>query len=128
LSRLRKLAAKYAVALDVEAVRDIQAWCDAHGVPENNPFRSAKVVKNNETGRFLVLLADPITPHMTSSTIEAMLLREHISNEEARRLTEPLNFLSHLFLHEIAHALDSRRSERDCDRWALEQMGPGITV
>ena len=105
---------------DVELVPSIQAWCKQQGVPEDSPFRSGKIVKNMATGRHLILLPDVITDEMSSSVKSAMEFRGF--SDVVQELAEPLNFLRHLVLHEIAHGLDGNRSEQDCDRWAFEQL------
>lgn len=128
LQRLREIAAQFQPGIDVETVPEIQAWCNDHGAPEQNPFRSGKALRNRETGRLLILIANPLTPTMISSAVDVMLLRGYISAEEAARLSGPVNFLTHLLLHELAHALDHRRSEEACDRWALSQMEGGVAV
>jgi hypothetical protein len=43
-------------------------------------------------------------------------------SDAVQRLAEPLTFLRHLVLHEIAHGLDQSRGEQDCDGWAFEQL------
>ena len=106
------------LAADVEVVPSIQEWCKQHGVPEDSPFRSGKTLKNTDTGRHLILLPEIITDDMRSSVKSAMELR----GSSVQDLVEPLTFLRHLVLHEIAHGLDGNRSEQDCDRWAFEQL------
>lgn len=76
----------------------------------------------SETARFLVLLADPVTESLVSSVISAMLLRGRASGPGAERRQDPVAFLTHLLLRENARELDDRRSEKECDRRAFEQM------
>jgi len=121
LGELRALAARYQLELDgVEAVLSIQDWCKGRGVPEENPFRTGKIVRNTETGRFLILLLCPITEEMFRSVISAMECRGFA--KDAARLSDPGLFMKHLLLHEIAHGLDPSRSEAECDRWAFDQL------
>jgi hypothetical protein len=105
---------------DVEVVPSIQEWCKQRGVPEESPFRTGKTLKNMTTGRHLILLPDLITDEMASSVRYAMEFRGFTG--AAQQLADPLTFLRHLVLHEIAHGLDGDRSEQDCDRWAFEQL------
>jgi hypothetical protein len=88
---------------DVEVVPSIQEWCKRNGVPEDSPFRTGKTVKNMTTGRHLILLPDVITDEMSSSVKYAMEFRGF--SGVVRELAEPLTFLRHLVLHEIAHGL-----------------------
>ena len=117
---LRAIAKGHGVDLDVQAVPDIQAWCAENGVPENNPFRIGMALANLETGRPLILLANPITPTMIGSVIGGMIYRGF--GDRAETLREPGKFVHHLLLHELAHLLDPERTEEKCDEWAFKQM------
>jgi hypothetical protein len=121
LGEFRSIAQKYRVPLDIEAVPDVQQWCLAHGISEDHPFRSGCAVQNSENGRYLVLLANPLTSSMVGSAIGGMMARGF--GERAEELREPCKFARHLVLHEVAHVLDSARSEMECDEWAFQEMG-----
>lgn len=105
---------------DVEIVPSIQEWCKRHGIPEDNPSRTGKTLKNLASGRHLILLLDVITDDMCCSAKSVMELRGFAG--VFQELAEPRTYLRHLVLHEIAHGLDSDRSEQDCDRYAFEQL------
>ena len=120
LGEFRALAVQFGVPLDIEAVPDVQQWCIEHGIPEDHPFLSGCVVQSAETGRFIVLLANPITSSMVGSAIGGMMARG--LGPQAEALWEPAKFARHLVLHEIAHALNSARTERECDEWAFDHM------
>lgn len=122
LARLRALASQYRSDFDIEVVPSIKIWCEENRVPEDNPFRSGKALLNNKTGRYLILLANPITASMISSAVSAMLFRQRVSESEAESMMKPEVFLTHILLHEIAHTLDDKWSEDKCDRWAFDQM------
>lgn len=128
LNELRALAGVHLVDLDVEVVPSIQNWCHERNLPENNPFRCGAVFRNRETGRYLVLLADPITSDMQSSVRTAMEIRGELSNRQIDFLGTPKNFARHLVLHEVAHALDDQRTEEECDQWAFAQLGLGYAA
>lgn len=123
LAELRALAAAHLGELDVETVPSIQEWCQARGLSENNPFRCGAVCRSRETGRYLVLLSERITSDMQSSVRTAMQMRGDLTERQLAFLKEPRNFARHLVLHEVAHALDDRRSEEECDNWAFKQLG-----
>jgi hypothetical protein len=114
------LVGRSGLEADVEIVPSIQDWCKANGVPEDNPSRTGKTLKNLTTGRHLILLPELITEGMASSVRYAMLYRGF--SDVLEQLSEPRTFLRHLVLHEIAHGLDASRGEQDCDRWAFEQL------
>ena len=120
LEELRTLASRYDLPIEIEAVPSIQDWCQEREVSEDNPFRTARILRDDETSRYLILLARPITADMASSVTGAMLLRGFAS--EVELLSNSREFLYHLLFHEIAHGLDRSRSESDCDRWAFEQL------
>ena len=121
LEELRTLASRYDLPIEaMEAVPSIQGWCQERNVPEESPFRTARLLRNDNTGCYLILLARLITVDMVSSVTGAMLLRGFAS--EVELLSDARAFLWHLLLHEIAHGLDEARSEADCDRWAFEQL------
>lgn len=124
LAELRLLAAAHLEELDVETVPSIQDWCRSRGLTESNPFRCGAVFRSRETGRYLILLADNITTDMQSSVRAAMQMRGTLTNRQLEFLSEPGNFVRHLVLHEVAHALDDKRSEEECDRWAFTQLRP----
>ena len=126
LGELRGLADRYGVPFDIEAVPSIQLWCTDHGLVEENPFRSGAVFRNSENGRYLVLLANPITSGMIGSAIGGMIANGLDTSAESLR--EPRQFARHLLLHEVAHALDGSRSETQCDKWAFREMGINCAV
>lgn len=121
LSEVQALARQFRLPVEsIDIVPSIQQWCRERNVPEENPFRVGKIVRNAETGRYVILMVDRITEDMVRSLTGAMELRGFWS--EVGALAEPLAFIRHLALHEIAHGLDATRSEEACDRWAFEQL------
>jgi len=121
LGELNDIVHKYDVPFDVQTVPNIQEWSSAQGIVEENSSRSGAVFRNIENGRYLVVLANPITSDMIRSAIEAMLMNDFGDATDA--LWEPKKFVTHLLLHEVAHALDHSRTERQCDEWAFHQLG-----
>ena len=120
MDEILELVRRSGLQADVKVVLSIQDWCKENGVEEDSPFRTGKTLKNLTTGRHLILLPDVITDEMASSVRFAMEFRGFAGAVE--QLAEPITFLRHLVLHEIAHGLDDKRSERDCDRWAFKQL------
>jgi len=105
----------------VEIVPSIQTWCHERGLSEDSPFRTARIVRNKETGRYLILMAERMTDPMISSVVSVLEVRGFRS--EVHLLSDSLAFVRHLTLHELAHGLDDTRSEYECDRWAFDQLG-----
>ena len=121
LSLLIKVAHQYDLPLEgIEIVSSIQEWCKEIGIEEDNPFRAGKCLRNCETGKYKILLAEEITPEMQNSIIGAMSLRDYSLKIEI--LENPKAFLIHLLLHELAHARNEEWSENECDRWAFEEL------
>ena len=121
LGKLIAIATKYAVPLDVECVPNIQEWCSNRGIDEKNPDLSGSVFRDPQSDRYLVVIANPLTSPMIHSAIDATSLRG--LGVAAAQLDDPQKFVTHLFLHEVAHALDRSRSEKQCDEWAFQEMG-----
>ena len=88
---------------------------------EDSPCRTARIVRNTSTGRYVILFAERMTEDMVSSVVSALEFRGF--GREVSQLSDPHTFVRHLLLHEIAHGLDATRSEYDCDRWAFDQLG-----
>ncbi len=122
LDDLTSLARRFVSDIEVEAVPSIQDWCKAIGLPEDNPYLCGKTVQNHQTRRHLILLAERITPEMQASVISAMEFHAKLPHEKIMILTDPQVFVTHLLLHEVAHATDHDRSEEECDRWAFQQL------
>ncbi|MCU7927390.1 MAG: hypothetical protein KZQ97_13225 [Candidatus Thiodiazotropha sp. (ex Dulcina madagascariensis)] len=121
ISKLVDIAQQYDFPLEnIEAVPNIMDWCETRDIEENNPFRTGKCLRNSETGEYLILLAQEITADMQNSVIGALELRGFSSNTEV--LHKPLAFLMHLLLHEVAHAIDYKWSEEECDSWAFKEL------
>ncbi|MGR3178526.1 MAG: hypothetical protein ACUZ8E_10760 [Candidatus Anammoxibacter sp.] len=121
MPELKKIAQSYRFPLEnIETVLSIQKWCEGKGIDENNPFLTGKCLKNSETGKYKILLAAEITAEMQNSVIGAMSLRGY--GEEINLLNEPSLFITHLLLHEIAHAINEKWSESECDSWAFKEL------
>lgn len=121
LEKLIKVAQQYEFPLEeIEAVSSIQEWCNERAIEENNPFRSGKCLRNRETGKYKILLAEEITADMQNSAISAM--KFHGYGSEVEVLENPFSFLVHLLLHEVAHARNDKWSEKECDSWAFVEL------
>jgi hypothetical protein len=121
ISKLVEVAHKYDIPLEkIESVPSIMDWCKNRGIEEDNPFRTGKCLRDSETGKYLILLAQTITPEMQNSVIGVLELNGFSLHTEV--LYKPLAFLMHLLLHEVAHAIDEKWSEEECDSWAFKEL------
>ena len=120
LDHLRNVANSYAFPLEqIEAVPNIKEWCDNNGIPEENPYRVGKCLKNSKTKKYRILIVKEITPDMISSVIN--VLEYNGFENEVANIKENGGFLLHLMLHEIAHAMHPAWSENECDLWAFKE-------
>ncbi len=121
ISKLVDMAQQYDFPLEkIEVVPSIMDWCENRDIEEDNPFRTGKCLRNSETDEYLILLAQKITPDMQNSVIGALDLKGFSSDTEV--LYNPLAFLMHLLLHEVAHAIGDKWSEEECDIWAFKEL------
>ncbi|HMK56481.1 MAG TPA: hypothetical protein VK448_07590 [Dissulfurispiraceae bacterium] len=124
LAQLRAVATRYDFPLEeIEAVQDIMQWCNERGIEENNSWRVGKCLRNRTNGKYRILLAAEITPEIKNSVLAAMEYRGF--GNEVSSLEASEKFLEHLLLHEIAHAKHETWEEKDCDKWAFNELkGP----
>jgi hypothetical protein len=76
-------------------------------------------------GRFKILIAETISPEMQESVIDEMIALGF--SKEAELLEEPFNYTAFVFLHDLAHAKNLTWLEKECAKWALEQLKSGNT-
>jgi hypothetical protein len=120
-AKLEKIINYYVVSFEVlDIVPDIMKWSEEHRIEEDNPWRAGKCVRNLETGKYRILLAEEISYEMRRSIIGAMEIRGF--SDSADVLNDEEKFLVHLLLHEIAHALHNDWTEDDCDKWAFTEL------
>jgi hypothetical protein len=121
LHDLNTLVSKYEFPLEnIEVVPNIQEWCKTKGLVEDNPFRIGKCLKNRTTEKYKILLVSEITDDMQSSVLGGMLLSH--DEDETDILLDPKYFVTHLLLHEIAHARNGSWTEYECDKWAFNEI------
>ena len=126
---LQAMASRYPFVLEsLEFAPDIAKWSSAHGVAEQKPFLPGTTVQNPTTGGYSICLRSWITQDIIRS-VTGRLAALGFDVDELE--TDPRQFVRHLLLHEIAHALDKTRTEKECDQWAFEQLemlgaSPGV--
>ncbi len=117
-----RIVERYALPMEaIEIVPSIQGWCHERGLSEDDRFRIARIFRNIETGRYVILFAERMSHAMVGAVISA--LEERGFESEVNLLSNARAVVRHLTLHEIAHGLDKSRSEYECDRWAFDQLG-----
>jgi len=97
----------------------MKRWCARHGIVERDT-RCAKALPVMDSDKWLIVLSAEITPDMQSSVCSTLWLRGYLT--QAEQLKEPNAFLTHLFLHEVAHTLFPKATEQECDDWAFEEL------
>jgi hypothetical protein len=122
LEDLRALAQQHLPNVELVLVPSVKAWCEATQAAVQSPFKCGAALRNRETGRFVVLLAEEITPDMHASRMAVLRMRPSLNDDRRKQLEVPQGFVRHLLLHEVAHALDSTRNEEQCDDWAFQQL------
>jgi len=101
-----------------ELVPDVQAWCKARGVNENNPFRAAKCFASE--ARCHIVMRDVQTESMVRSAKSSMELDGFVI--EVERLDTDAQYLAHLLLHEIACFKLQTTEQAARDRWAFAEL------
>ncbi len=104
---------------ELHIVPSVQAWAEARGVPEPSPTRVAMAVTWTD-GRRSIALKQCITPKDRRDVVDGMLVRR--LDDETDRIEDPLSFLEHLVLHEIAELLYPTESETEKDRRAFQLL------
>ena len=121
IDQLKEIARRYHFPLkDIETVASIQKWCGKWHIDEPNPFRTGTCLRQTETGRFKILIAEAITPDMQELVVEEMIINGFA--DEVELLDEPFIFTSYLFLHEMARVKNPTWIERECDIWAFKEL------
>jgi hypothetical protein len=104
-----RVVERYALPMEaIEIVPSIQGWCHERGLAEDDPFRIARIFRNVETGRYVILFAERMSHAMVGAVISA--LEERGFESEVNRLSDSQAVVRHITLHEIAHGLDKSRS------------------
>jgi len=103
---------------DILSVEDIKAWCVERSIPETNPWRTGKCLRNSKTGDYLILMAARITTEMVNSILGAISTRGFDTTE----LNNEDSFLIHLLFHEVGHAKNANWTESECNQFAFEEL------
>jgi hypothetical protein len=120
LEELHSIASLYPFKLESPGFQsDVAEWSRKHCVPDEKPLLCGKTLRNQATGGYLICLLCPITPDVVGSVSGGLAA----NGFDTRELEDnPRQFVRHLMLHEIAHALDHSRKEIDCDYWAFAEL------
>jgi hypothetical protein len=108
----------------LEFVPDIKAWCQEHGIPEDDPQKPLKVVSGPRGCK--LLLREHVPQEVLQERLKALDLRHQlhsVAQEPAKAMDSPEKVLSYLFLSEFAHTIaDIGEDELLADEWALKEM------
>ena len=102
-------------------VDDVDGWRLKNGdigERQYNPFRVASRVYSQKDKRYIILFRKEITNHMIDSVKGLMSFQ--YGPIQLDKIKDPILFIKHTMLHEIAHSQYS--SEQECDLWAFDQM------
>lgn len=105
---------------DLELVPDVQAWCVANNIPENNPHRQAKFLRRVSDGKAHVVMVDVLTDDMIASGKGIMEILGFTS--EVAGLDTDLKYLAHLTLHEVACHVLQTPEQAPRDEWAFRKV------
>lgn len=104
----------------LELVPDVQAWCEAHGVPESNPNRQAKFLRRRSDGKPHIVMVDVLTDDMIANGKGLMEILGFTS--EVASLDSDLKYLAHLTLHEVACHVLQTPEQAMRDEWAFKKV------
>lgn len=111
----------------VEIVDDVATWCaensEGHYKAEDLPNPIGKALWKSRIGQpNRILLKNIITPSEIDNHLLAIFIKGF--TDVHYRIDNNIDFLKHLILHEIAHIKHdwNQSHEKDCDKWAFEQL------
>lgn len=106
---------------EIKIIPSIKEWCTTNGITETSENRAGKCLRNQSTGKHLILLSEIVSDDEKQSIIDAMSFHGS-SSKELEILTDEWAFVKHLLLHECAHAFNHEFIEHQCDCWAFAKM------
>ena len=106
----------------LEVISDVQAWCLANGLAEENSSRAAKCFFSPTECH--IVMRDEQTDAMISSAKGAMLYRGF--EDELASLDSDRTYLIHLMLHEVACFTLQTAEQEPRDEWAFRELGEHV--
>ena len=105
---------------DILIVDSVNEWAKRHGQGERNRLspRAARCFTLVDSDKWLIVLASELTQDMQKSIRGGLQLRGY----DISPIADERSFLTHLFLHEVAHTLRPGASEDQCDEWAFAEL------
>jgi len=103
-------------------VPDIAAWAMENGVRiRGNPVATSLAERNGSS--WLILMRAEMTETALNGVLGRLDVRGYWTETTEFR-NEPLKFLRHLVLHELAHLENNwdQSHEDDCDEWAFARI------
>ena len=118
---LERMLKDYGLSAEsLEIVPSVREWCRANGVPEENPFRTAKCLCRRSDNACHIVMNETLSDSAIGSAKSSMFFRGF--ENEVKSLDADEKFLIHLMLHEIACHLLKVTEQKPRDRWAFQEM------
>jgi hypothetical protein len=108
--------------VDLMIVDDVAEWAKGRiGNAKGNPIAMSVVATSS--GAWGIVMRREMSAERIRGVLDRMVFGGYLNAAEL--LNEPLKFLEHLVLHELAHLRNKWGQDRedDCDEWAFERAG-----
>lgn len=116
------LKAHASAPVELMIVDDVADWAKGRiGNARGNPVAMSVVAK--PSGAWGIVMRREMSAERIRGVLDRMVFGGYLDAAEV--LDEPLKFLEHLVLHELAHLQNGWGQDRedDCDEWAFERTG-----
>ena len=100
-------------------VPSVEKWAQSVGRPLRRVFVPALAARASD-GRRLVVVRRLLTDEIQSNVRYGFVMR----GQDEEDLQDPMRFLEHLILHEVAHHVLDTEDEAPCDGWAFARLPP----
>src|SRR5689334_10624407 len=96
----------------------VEDWAASVNLPQRGVFIPAMAARASD-GRRLIVIRRVLTDDIQRSVLGRFSIRGYGDQPE---LKDPLRFLEHSVLHEVAHHVLDTDEEEPCDAWAFSKM------
>ena len=104
----------------LQIVDSVEDWAASVNLPQRRVLIPAMAVRASD-GRRIVVVRRLLTDVIQKAVLDGFLFR---GQGDQPGLEDPLRFVEHLVLHEVAHHVLDTDDEEPCDAWAFSKM-PG---
>ena len=102
----------------LQIVDSVEDWAESANLPQRRILIPAMAVRASD-GRRIVVVRHLLTDDIQNDVLGGFLIRGHGDQPE---LKDPVRFVEHLVLHEVAHHVLDTGDEDTCDAWAFSKM------